>query len=164
MSKKTPKEDYVDEIHRSLCKFFDAKFRSDWKNHEVACERWFDEGFRFDLTSFTFKVNFHNDPIGHLTNTDFKQNFARLENALERVKKELKSSAIEPLLRGIDIIERKGRPITSFYEEPETHFSSKFKISVEKILRQIEIEKFSQKTMFGKKRQRLIPLNLVRGT
>ena len=155
MNKQPPEEDYFNETHRSLCKLFGAKFRSDWKNHEVACERWFDEGFRFDLTSFTFQVHLHIDPISHLTNTDFKQSFARLENALERVRKELKSNAIKPLLQEIDLgdysYEEQGESLVTFHEKHEKHFSSQFKLSIEKLLREIEIAKFSQAGNIWKK-------------
>jgi len=148
VNKQPPEEDYLNETHRSLCKFFGAKLRSDWKNPDVACERWFNEGFKFDLTSFTFEVHLHNDPIGHLTNSDFKQSFARLENALERVRKELKSNAIKPFLQAIDlkdyILEEQGKPLVTFYEQHEKHFSSQFELSIKKILTEIEVAKFSQ--------------------
>ena len=100
------------------------------ENPDVACERWFNEGFKFDLTSFTFEVHLHNDPIGILQTVILNKAFAMLENALERVRKELKSNLIKPLLQAIDlkdyILEEQGKPLVTFYEEHEKHFSSQF--------------------------------------
>mgnify|MGYP001473134731 FL=1 len=60
MKKEADEDETLEAIHRSLCKFFDAKVRSDWKDHEVACLRWYDEGYKIDLTSFTFDIYFYN--------------------------------------------------------------------------------------------------------
>ena len=102
MKKEADEDETLEAIHRSLCKFFDAKVRSDWKDHEVACLRWYDEGFKIDLTSFTFDIYFYKNHSENLTNTDFKQNFSSLKHGLKKVKSELHKSATKRLWERLD--------------------------------------------------------------
>ena len=161
MKKEADEDETLEAIHRSLCKFFDAKVRSDWKDHEVACLRWYDEGFKIDLTSFTFDIYFYKNHSENLTNTDFKQNFSSLKHGLKKVKSELHKSATKRLWERLDRNEyswdETKKSIPAFLEDSQNLFTYKFEASIEKILKQLESDEIAQKSIVWKKYSKTKP-------
>jgi hypothetical protein len=147
MNRDSPQLEYLNETHRSICKLFNGKFKQDWLDHNVACDRWFDDGFRFDLTSFTLHLFYMTDHIGDMTKTDFDASFKSLENALKKTKRELNRGSTQELLRSINLsqydFQKEKISFTDFLKNPEKNFTSLLKADVNKILNKLQMYRYN---------------------
>ena len=147
MTKDNSDLEYLNETHRAICRLFDSKFKQDWLDHNIACERWFDDGFKVDLTTFTLDIFHYKDTIGFMTKTEFEENYRGLENALIKVKRQLGSNSTQDIIASFNSgeydFQKEKISYACYLDAPERHFTSLFKADLEKMLRNIRICRFS---------------------